>query len=227
MKALQHMPVGDVDVFSGADAARLAAESEGPQVSIFLPTERRGDKTHQAAIRLRNLLADARRQLRDAGMSTREIDDLLAPEHALALDDEDRAKLLTIAQRSIDKSCTVGRTLKAGAQIPDAQFEQPAEGESPRSSHHVVEHQNRHAAQPHAGPENERHQIRPKKLRPVGESQGDGEPQEHYACHQRSLLDAVVLGRKRIVHWLFSSFVRSFSGTSSSVACWLNCSARM
>ncbi|MFJ3405582.1 OsmC family protein [Promicromonospora sp. NPDC090134] len=42
-----------------------------------------------------------------------------------ALDDEDRAKLLTIAQRSIDKACTVGRTLKAGAQIPDAQFNQP------------------------------------------------------------------------------------------------------
>jgi uncharacterized OsmC-like protein len=44
------------------------------------------------------------------------------------LDDEDRAKLLTIAQRSIDKACTVARTLKAGAQIPDAQFEQPTEG---------------------------------------------------------------------------------------------------
>lgn len=44
------------------------------------------------------------------------------------LDEEDRAKLLTIAQRSIDKACTVGRTLKAGAQIPDAIFEQPAEG---------------------------------------------------------------------------------------------------
>ncbi|MDR7383838.1 OsmC family protein [Promicromonospora iranensis] len=44
------------------------------------------------------------------------------------LDDEDREKLLTIAQRSIDKTCTVGRTLKAGAQVPDAQFEQPTEG---------------------------------------------------------------------------------------------------
>ena len=44
------------------------------------------------------------------------------------LDDEDRAKLLTIAQRSIDKACTVGRTLKAGAQIPNAQFDQPTEG---------------------------------------------------------------------------------------------------
>ena len=44
-----------------------------------------------------------------------------------ALDEEDRAKLLTIAQRSIDKTCTVGRTLKAGALVPEAQFDQPAE----------------------------------------------------------------------------------------------------
>lgn len=42
------------------------------------------------------------------------------------LDDADRAKLLTIAQRAIDKACTVGRTLKAGAEIPPAQFAQPA-----------------------------------------------------------------------------------------------------
>ncbi|HEV6954154.1 MAG TPA: OsmC family protein [Promicromonospora sp.] len=44
------------------------------------------------------------------------------------LDDAEREKLLTIAQRAIDKACTVGRTLKAGARIPDAQFEQPTGG---------------------------------------------------------------------------------------------------
>jgi len=43
------------------------------------------------------------------------------------LDDEERAKLLMIAQRSIDKACTVGRTLKASAEIPPAQFNPPAE----------------------------------------------------------------------------------------------------
>lgn len=44
-----------------------------------------------------------------------------------ALDDADREKLLTIAQRAIDKTCTVGRTLKAGAEVPPAQFEQPGQ----------------------------------------------------------------------------------------------------
>ncbi|MBE1875243.1 OsmC family protein [Myceligenerans pegani] len=41
------------------------------------------------------------------------------------LDDADREKLLTIAQRAIDKACTVARTLKAGAEVPPAQFDQP------------------------------------------------------------------------------------------------------
>ena len=33
------------------------------------------------------------------------------------LSTEDRAKLLTIVRRSIDKACTVGRTLKEGAEV--------------------------------------------------------------------------------------------------------------
>ncbi|GAB4086437.1 OsmC family protein [Myceligenerans cantabricum] len=43
------------------------------------------------------------------------------------LDEADRDKLLTIAQRAIDKACTVGRTLKAGAEVPPAQFDQPGQ----------------------------------------------------------------------------------------------------
>ncbi|RPF19871.1 OsmC family protein [Myceligenerans xiligouense] len=43
------------------------------------------------------------------------------------LDDADREKLLTIAQRAIDKACTVGRTLRAGAEVPPAQFNQPGQ----------------------------------------------------------------------------------------------------
>ncbi|MBO0609407.1 OsmC family protein [Myceligenerans salitolerans] len=43
------------------------------------------------------------------------------------LDQTDRDKLVTIAQRAIDKACTVGRTLKAGAEVPPAQFAPPAE----------------------------------------------------------------------------------------------------
>ena len=43
-----------------------------------------------------------------------------------SLDDETRAKTLMLAQRSIDRVCTVGRTLKAGAEVPPAVFEAPA-----------------------------------------------------------------------------------------------------
>lgn len=42
------------------------------------------------------------------------------------LDDKSREKTLLLAQRSIDRACTVGRTLKAGAEVPDAQFAPPA-----------------------------------------------------------------------------------------------------
>lgn len=34
-----------------------------------------------------------------------------------SLSDEDRIKLLTIVRRSIDKACTVGRTLKEGTEV--------------------------------------------------------------------------------------------------------------
>lgn len=46
------------------------------------------------------------------------------------LDDAEREKLLTIARRAIDKACTVGRTLTAGAEVPPAQFDQPGPQES-------------------------------------------------------------------------------------------------
>lgn len=42
-----------------------------------------------------------------------------------SLDEATRAKTLMLAQRSIDRACTVGRTLKAGADVPPAVFEQP------------------------------------------------------------------------------------------------------
>jgi len=34
-----------------------------------------------------------------------------------SLGEEDRVKLLTIVRRSIDKVCTVGRTLKSGTEV--------------------------------------------------------------------------------------------------------------
>lgn len=42
-----------------------------------------------------------------------------------SLDDATRDKTLLLAQRSIDRVCTVGRTLKAGALVPPAQFGPP------------------------------------------------------------------------------------------------------
>ncbi|MDO8143980.1 MULTISPECIES: OsmC family protein [Isoptericola] len=41
------------------------------------------------------------------------------------LDEKTRAKTLLLAQRSIDRACTVGRTLKAGAEVPPAEFLPP------------------------------------------------------------------------------------------------------
>ncbi|MFC8599466.1 MULTISPECIES: OsmC family protein [unclassified Isoptericola] len=43
------------------------------------------------------------------------------------LDEAARNKTLLLAQRSIDRACTVGRTLKAGALVPPAVFEPPAD----------------------------------------------------------------------------------------------------
>ncbi|MEN5074420.1 osmotically inducible protein OsmC [Isoptericola cucumis] len=42
------------------------------------------------------------------------------------LDEAARNKTLLLAQRSIDRACTVGRTLKAGALVPPAVFDPPA-----------------------------------------------------------------------------------------------------
>ncbi|MCK9794738.1 osmotically inducible protein OsmC [Isoptericola sp. 4D.3] len=50
------------------------------------------------------------------------------------LDEQTRNKTLLLAQRSIDRACTVGRTLKAGALVPPAVFEQPADGAEGASS---------------------------------------------------------------------------------------------
>jgi uncharacterized OsmC-like protein len=44
-----------------------------------------------------------------------------------SLDEATRDKTLLLAQRSIDRACTVGRTLKAGAEVPPAVFGDPAD----------------------------------------------------------------------------------------------------
>lgn len=65
---------------------RLAQHVASPSISIFLPTERSGPDTQQAALRLKNLLRDARDELMDRGMRRPVVKELLKPARAL-LDD--------------------------------------------------------------------------------------------------------------------------------------------
>ncbi|PZR54178.1 osmotically inducible protein OsmC [Xylanimonas oleitrophica] len=46
-----------------------------------------------------------------------------------SLDEQTRDKTLLLAQRSIDRACTVGNTLKAGALVPPAEFVPPTREE--------------------------------------------------------------------------------------------------
>jgi uncharacterized OsmC-like protein len=45
-----------------------------------------------------------------------------------SLDDAAREKTLMLAQRSIDRACTVGNTLKAGAEVPPVSYAPPGSG---------------------------------------------------------------------------------------------------
>ncbi|GAA1731525.1 hypothetical protein GCM10009809_28750 [Isoptericola hypogeus] len=56
-----------------------------------------------------------------------------------SLDEAARDKTLLLAQRSIDRACTVGRTLKAGALVPPATFEQPTAGATDGVGHDAEE----------------------------------------------------------------------------------------
>ncbi|WP_245993020.1 OsmC family protein [Xylanimonas allomyrinae] len=42
-----------------------------------------------------------------------------------SLDEDTRAKTLLLAQRSIDRACTVGNTLREGAAVPPVEYVQP------------------------------------------------------------------------------------------------------
>jgi hypothetical protein len=61
----------------------LAQQAANPSISIFLPTHRTGQDIQQDAIRLKNLLRDAERQLLNSGMGPREVTALLQPAQAL------------------------------------------------------------------------------------------------------------------------------------------------
>jgi hypothetical protein len=80
--------VGDTDLLTVTDVRRLAADTSGPRVSIYLPTHRRGAEVRQNPLQLRNLLDRAAEQLAAQDVDAGTIDKLLTPARDL-LDDGD------------------------------------------------------------------------------------------------------------------------------------------
>lgn len=72
-----------MDLFTKQSLFELVAEREGPCVSLYLPTERRGPDTQQGPIRLKNLLGQVETELATLGQRTPAIQQLLAPAQAL------------------------------------------------------------------------------------------------------------------------------------------------
>jgi hypothetical protein len=60
-----------------ADLERLAQRTDGPSISIYLPTHRTGREVEQDRIRLKNLIDEAEEQLLEAGASAGDVDELL------------------------------------------------------------------------------------------------------------------------------------------------------
>lgn len=72
-----------MDLFTKQSLLALIAEREGPCVSLYMPTERRGPETQQGPIRLKNLLGQVAVELAALGQRTPAIQQLLAPAQAL------------------------------------------------------------------------------------------------------------------------------------------------
>lgn len=72
-----------MDLFTSQSLLALAAAREGPCVSLYMPTERRGPDTQQGPIRLKNLLGQVATELAALGQRTPAIQQLLAPAQAL------------------------------------------------------------------------------------------------------------------------------------------------
>jgi len=61
----------------------LAQEENEPCISIYLPTHKKGNNVQQDSIRLKNLLVEAEKKLKDHHMKSREIDNFLEEAHKL------------------------------------------------------------------------------------------------------------------------------------------------
>jgi hypothetical protein len=66
--------------------AALASGGTAPVVSIYLPTHEKGREVRQDPVRMRNALATVTQRLVEAGHRRPEVDEWLAPAHALAED---------------------------------------------------------------------------------------------------------------------------------------------
>lgn len=73
-----------MDLFTRQSLMELVSEVQGPCISIYMPTERKGLETQQGPIRLKNLLNQADQALAARGERMADIQDLLAPARALA-----------------------------------------------------------------------------------------------------------------------------------------------
>ena len=65
---------------------QLSQHTQGPAVSIYMPTQRAGPETRENPIRFKNRLKDAEEQLAAAGLRSVEIDQLLEPCQKLLID---------------------------------------------------------------------------------------------------------------------------------------------
>jgi hypothetical protein len=75
-----------MDLLSRANVRELAEVSDGPCVSLFLPTHRSGPQTQQDPIRFKNLLRQAQERLTKNGLRSTEANKVLGPANPL-LDD--------------------------------------------------------------------------------------------------------------------------------------------
>lgn len=73
-----------MDRFTKQSLQELVTGVNGPCVSIYMPTERKGIETQQGPIRLKNLLNQVEAELHELGERTQDIEELLAPVHSLA-----------------------------------------------------------------------------------------------------------------------------------------------
>ncbi len=75
-----------IDTFNADELERLSAARGGHLVSIYIPTVVAGDETQQNPIRLKNQIQRAEAVLEAQGLSTEEVNTLLAPARALVDD---------------------------------------------------------------------------------------------------------------------------------------------